>query len=464
MTCLVAVLEEFASRQQVQEMIRNVLKSLFKLTTNGEEILQSQYVSRLNSWRSLACIRGISHRAEKCKLDLVQSGSVQSGHVPPAESKHLEGFLLWLLATNDTCFNTPSSDIPGIAVCLCDLGFDILHVQGRGFSKSLTHENICTVNYFEEPFLHDQTSILKRTTASIARSLSITIPLERPWESVSIFPVSIEIQNKCRCAWISGQRAAKAIKLGIQTPLTTDMYMINHKLPEVAYAFVDAGQTVKQKAPLQPGLDDIATKFGLFKNQELMDELHKSLSSVSNSNDDMLSFTNLGWLCSAIDPEHSSLVIQRISAPESVYRGGVDLFCVFQSFLMGYYYDVFGRLVDTSSLILQTVEGAWGFRSDEMIRIIVQSFINSIKNTTCDNGKSQFRLFSRKDLWLVLSMMFMGDMTNMTRAGSGCMGMVGRRTLLINSLLGKCSSPRDIGGFTLLDLDVGGILGTTAGL
>lgn len=44
------------------------------------------------------------------------------------------------------------------------------------------------------------------------------------------------------------------------------------------------------------------------------------------------------------------------------------------------------------------------------------------------------------------------------------MGIVAKRTLVINSLLGKFHSTEEIGPFTLLDVDVGGIPRDSEGL
>ncbi|KAF2443052.1 hypothetical protein P171DRAFT_433401 [Karstenula rhodostoma CBS 690.94] len=47
-----------------------------------------------------------------------------------------------------------------------------------------------------------------------------------------------------------------------------------------------------------------------------------------------------------------------------------------QSFFMRYYHDLFFRIVDTSSVAFQTVEGEWGFRSHKLLHHIRTSGIN----------------------------------------------------------------------------------------
>ncbi|KAM5353581.1 hypothetical protein ACJ41O_000231 [Fusarium nematophilum] len=140
-------------------------------------------------------------------------------------------------------------------------------------------------------------------------------------------------------------------------------------------------------------------------------------------------------------------------------RAKVDAFCIFQSFFMGYYYHVFGSLVDTSTLVCRTVEGSWGFRSGGVLKSISQ-----LRNM---NTPLHHMKLGREAVLSILAGLFLGDQvqsgwTNASLLSPGplpsdCMGIVEKRALLINTLLGKCSSPKETGGFTLLDVDVGGV-------
>jgi hypothetical protein len=69
--------------------------------------------------------------------------------------------------------------------------------------------------------------------------------------------------------------------------------------------------------------------------------------------------------------------------------------------------------------------------------------------------------FTEASVLTVLTRLFLGvEIPISTRNSSTnghCIWIVSRRMLLTNSLLGKCATPGEIGGFTLLDVDVGGI-------
>src|SRR3954467_6714259 len=113
MVCLVATLDQFASRELVQTLLRKILVSLLATTPTGEDILRSQYTSRFNAWRSMACLRGFGHAALEYRQKMILERSILSGHFPATESQHMEDFVLWLLTTNDPCFTTSSSDVAG---------------------------------------------------------------------------------------------------------------------------------------------------------------------------------------------------------------------------------------------------------------------------------------------------------------------------------------------------------------
>lgn len=123
-------------------------------------------------------------------------------------------------------------------------------------------------------------------------------------------------------------------------------------------------------------------------------------------------------------------------------------------------YDVIGRLVDTSSLASKTVEGSWGFRSADFLR-----YMRSHSLRTVSPYSPHVRSFGQARLIPLLAMLFVGghgtgydpERAEEKFRNVDCLGIVGKRTLIANSLLRKCSSPQQIGCFTLLDVDVGGV-------
>ncbi|KAH7208186.1 hypothetical protein BKA60DRAFT_577600 [Fusarium oxysporum] len=94
-----------------------------------------------------------------------------------------------------------------------------------------------------------------------------------------------------------------------------------------------------------------------------------------------------------------------ITDPNMTDESKVDGFCILQSFFMGYYYDIFGRLVDTSTLVSQTVEGCWGFRSESFLH-----YMKVAKNELPPSNRTSHHLtMSRQQILPLLARLFLGS-------------------------------------------------------
>lgn len=448
MTYLVAVLDQFARPQLVRDILQRVLKSLLKLHEYGEDVLRSQYSSRLNAWRSTSALRGINQAANEYRQEMIRDGHVLSGWLPQPESRHVEDFLVWFLGSQEPIFNTPSSDVAGMAACLARLGFDILDVES--VEHLGTGRGPCTVIYSAQPFLHNMIPSVEGAKAIASRDPSITVPLQRPWEAVRVFPVTKDVQKKCIVAWKRGQKAAKALKVYVQGE---DVKGGHYRVPfggqdAVTYHVIS---TESPAAGCSGEFLGLVRGFGLYTNFELIKQLQRCLGSTPPS--------VLSWILATTNFELSEGDIP-VSFPNMDDQRKLEAFCVFQSFFMGYYYDIFGRLVETSSLTSQTVEGSWGFRSPDFLR-----YMRKFRRMVGLPGVRGRAYFRRSHVIALLSMLFLGGQATNYEAkeadesfkGIQCLGIVGKRTLVANSLLGKCASPQQLGRFTLLDVDVGGI-------
>lgn len=124
----------------------------------------------------------------------------------------------------------------------------------------------------------------------------------------------------------------------------------------------------------------------------------------------------------------------------------VDAFTALQAFSMGCYYGIFlsDSFVDTSSLKIQTVEGAWSFRSVTLLKrmswfaIRASSQRTSFRDTSLAIVQLQRR---RRICW----------------PGPLLLGIMERRAVFANTLLSPCLLPEDIGKFKLIDVDASGV-------
>ena len=137
----------------------------------------------------------------------------------------------------------------------------------------------------------------------------------------------------------------------------------------------------------------------------------------------------------------------------------INAFTVFQAFFMGYYYEIFLGMVDTSSLQLNLVDGSWGFRSARFL-CNMRTFYNSSDNR---RGPKVLVLWREGVISILTNLLFSTNkiITRIKHAtynkDNWCIGVTGKRALLVESLVSPCKSIKHIGSFILLDVDASGI-------
>lgn len=325
----------------------------------------------------------------------------------------------------------------------------------------------------QETLLYDQYQQGLKTNEGFIRQLSTSVSIVHPEECIGIFPTEFAVHNRCRSAWKSGQQAARFVSLDVVR------LEVGEKLPgarlglghfsDIYYKFADRG-TECERASSE--VNDLAVAHAPVVNNELLSALEQTFEHEPSE--------LLTWLSSQTRGEDSK--DYDILDPDMLDRVKINAFCAFQSFFMGYYYSIFSRVMDMSPLILQTVEGSWGFRSPDLlfyVRTQVLSQRSSPKGSKTTNTPetalsgqgSPAKYISRQTILQVLSRLLLNRPNDVPMISSTseqsdhwCMGIVAKRTLVINSLLGKCHSMEEIGQFTLLDVDVGGIPRDSEGL
>lgn len=440
--CITSALDRFIESSVAQTIIYNVLRELVGAAEIGEDLLRAEFSPRINGWRSTACLRGMINASEAFRQKLMDDKSILVGLMPGSDSRNVEQFLLWLVNSREGRFVTSSSDVAGIAACLAHLGIDVIDVQGRGFGTD-DESRPCTVVYSQATHLAEASSGIKQNMAIIARAQVVTVPIVNPEESVSIFPSTGQKESdRYRRAWEAGKRSAHSVRIAVQS-----------MGGEVMYSFVDQGSEMQRT---RTEISDLAHNHAIAVNAEIIRELENHLRDLDEH--------TLRWIDhqTGDGTPHPSLTADDITDPSLTDRTKIVAFTTFQSFFMGYFYNLFSRLVDTSTLVLRTVDGAWGFRSPEFLRYMRTDFVQTTANSKSHPGAgspatSAEVLRTRHQIIPIISRLFLGTTLDIPSYESGCMGIIRGRTLLINSFLGKCKTPQEVGKFTLLDVDVGGL-------
>ncbi|KAL8743188.1 MAG: hypothetical protein Q9190_004437, partial [Brigantiaea leucoxantha] len=278
MVCTVAALNAFLPRHVAQQVLKNGLFGLLKTTDSRKDVLASQYNNRVNSWRSAAEVRGLSGKARQVRYSLLQSGVVLEGLMPAGESPLLVDFLLWLMAGETTMYTTSSSDIAGIGVCLSRLGIDILSVSGL---EEFPDDSPCRLQY--SPHCVYQNNGRNFQVSNIfSRIPCTTVSLKHLEESLTKFPLETHTSNRCRDAWIAGQKAAAFVGC---VPYVEEARYRKHQPDDLTYVFYNKGsESVRTRARISM----LAESLGFVVNRELCQGLEQVLQREPDANIDWL--------------------------------------------------------------------------------------------------------------------------------------------------------------------------------
>jgi hypothetical protein len=436
MVAIVAALDAFAPDHVIRPLLRNVLLELLRASEYGEDILASQCADRINAWRSVSRLRKLSTKAEGVRAQLLSQNYIVDGLMPLGDSPLMVDFLVWLLTGSTDTYTTPSSDVAGVATCLSKLGIDILSVGGLG---EMPMDTPCRLKYCPETIYHRAGKKALSPSDKLSRIASTTVSLTCPEESLTKFPVDYSTANRCRQAWSSGQEAAKFVGCLPTVSLVGTQ-------DDIWFAFYDKGSEPGRK---QVEIQAMASAHAFVVNKELI----RALELVFQHEP----VDNLKWLME--QTIESAKTATQVWNSKFKDTSKINAYTVFQAFFMGYYYEIFLGLVDTSALQMQTVDGAWGFRSAHFL-----TSMRALHQPSENDAVPRFRSLRREDVISILtSLLFSSPKPfNQTKRGTfnkenWCLGVIGKRALVVRSLLKPCKTIRDIGSFVLLDVDVSGI-------
>jgi hypothetical protein len=82
MLSIIATLDAFSEVGTVKAIFKQLLLELLKSTENEEELLASELNSRLNAWRSAACVRELHFKSRELRRELIASQKIQDGVMP----------------------------------------------------------------------------------------------------------------------------------------------------------------------------------------------------------------------------------------------------------------------------------------------------------------------------------------------------------------------------------------------
>lgn len=345
----------------------------------------------------------------------------------------------WLLSGEIEEYSTNSSDSIGVALILRSVGFDLFSVEYPGIRP---FEANCRIIYTRDPIRLDHLRFLSNgiSRRRARDSCTTTVVLETPEEALSVFPIHPEVANHARSAWREGSLASKSVRFSLKSTQQAldenQNYLVYAQ--DLEYSLQDLGS---QPGRVEQNVHQIA-ECCFVTNQELCLGIRKVISRFPQ---DVIS-----WLIGSIQGHGANPNILAIGEVELDTEQTTAL-CSVQAFLMGYYYGGLLPLVDTTTLACKVVDGSWGFRH--------LALIQEMRDFSITLQRDKF--VPREKLLVLLTrfLLGVGDL-KVNETGSWerkCVGFVGNRTLLCNSMLKPCRTPEDIASFTLLDVDSSGV-------
>jgi hypothetical protein len=478
MICIVATLDAFCTLSVLKSTVRNLLLELLRTSEYGEDVVVSQLTHRLNSWRSSGVVRGLSAEARYIRRNLIEKGSILDGLLPEGDVPHLVRLLYWLLtdAFTDT-YVTASSDVAGIAYCLSRLCIDILGVSGLSGTDQVPSSNSCWLVYNPSAAILLPGHSGLHTADYLSRPPCTTVNLQNPEESLSKFPVDPSTAIKCREAWNSGLEAAKFVEL---KPYVAEHSRIG---PTIGYKIRSLTTVSKFEVRKQhrSTVFALTSSLAFANNGEICRRLDRVLRNETDSTLKWLQSQTAEFRFSDGETKVGKISVQ-IEDPQFKNNARINGFTLLQAFFMGYYYGVILSVVDTDSLQIPVVEGAWGFRSARFLNIMsaVLVEINAAPSIKTDRDSIQWSSEEEEEeeevevlqsniLLSILSVLLLGVEVDVPFSKSDprldrVIGVVRSRALLLKSLVKPCETLEDVGRFILLDVDVSGIPTNRLGL
>ena len=384
--------------------------------------------------------------------DLLKDDVVVTGFMPQDDSHEVADLLYWLIAEKDQVWYTSSSDVAGIAYCLCHLSFEILTVENFGHSPA--SGTGCRLVYNKAPLFtgREPGSSDSRRNQS-RRGLSTTVSLTQPEETFSTFPVSRELATTCRMAWEEGARAGESVHLGPGEP-----GQIGSTEYDLSMRFSNRGTPVTEQRRTDTKISRLASNLAVFSSQEVHEGLEQVVGRLSSE---------VLLLVVDIVRANDESKVKALLADEPT----LEAFTSCQAFFMGYYYKIFSEIVDSSLLEIKTVSGCWGYNSAAFLCRMESFFQGANSYYTGPNRKDVF-LASRTRVLSILANLYTNIDLDLPMSPLGtrpshkelCVGIVGKRIILTKSLLHACKTTTEIAQFMFLDSDSGSIPRTVDGL
>ncbi|KAJ8611892.1 hypothetical protein MRB53_037688 [Persea americana] len=448
MTLIVAALDASMSNSLLQTVIVDFSTQLFIDAVLATDYLQHEIPEHINGWRSAATTRSITFSARIIWENLEKQESHHlPGFIPANEHHEIVRFLLWLTKGDEMTMTTNSSDVHSLARTLSEIGFDLLRTS---ISDTVLPpgqlQGGCLLIY------SDAWTADRSDPAMIARP-GMRIPLatlSSMAEVISLWPEPQDQHDDLRLLFTQGQDAAshlnftacqhyadhndeRDILLQVSSDVPGDICYLqwDHNRPDSNLWRVLSQTTLQPYCPhVRRRLEPIMSTW--------------SAESVEDITAFLLKHASLSKAAPIFFSRHPVMIRQRDRAWEQL-----------RSFLLGYYYGAFAKMMDTSKLRIREGFGSWSWDDRRFFEVIASFASCKESHRDKQDVKQQHKVFYwRHNVLKVAAYLFAGAEPDQLQDDfRGVAGVAAKLIILTPGLLGEADTPFKIAKFHLLDID-----------
>lgn len=449
MTIMVVCLDQAVSNESLKQIITDVTIDIFADKVLELDYLRHEIPQHIEGWRSIGCVRKMTTRASLYWDQLRRDGHHLPGFVPTEDCDEIVRFLTWLTVGSSMEHVTASSDTFSLAMLLQEMGVALL----RTSVASRTDENL---NQFDESYVVaklDMSIVPSSRTRPLKNRSGMRIPLLALEETVSLWPGTVESNNRRREVFLLGRRAASGIDFATRA-VTSEDY--NPESNRYLLAFCSDKRQLRRAAPsvfslvrsclllpTQASLDAVAELMDLWKRYPDLD-IKDILSDWA--------FNEARIPAEVLDPTVRTTRGQDAPGMSRRVVDSWEMVGDFLIFLLGYYYTALAPIVDISQMAVKEAFGAWSWYDRATIAVL-REFVKTGKEYN-DSLYGHGTEYSREEVLAVIAMLYAGaeqDQTVLVKRDTA--GLIAKLTIVTPGLLGNADNPKQIRQFVLLDID-----------
>jgi hypothetical protein len=442
MTILVTCLDQMVSNASLVSIVTEVSVHIFSDKVLEMEYLQHEIPQHIEGWRSIGCVRKMSNRASAIWQKLGKDGVHLPGFVPESDCDELIRMLVWLTIGHTAEYVTTSGDAFSLAKLLQEMGIELLRT---GTVADTFDESTIVVRL-------DTKAIPSSTQPALKERYGMRIPLLALEETVTLWPGTAEQNNRRREVFMLGKQAAANLNFATRGVESEDdssdpsrwILAFNEDQTPSKRVSADVFSFARQYLllPTQSAFDVLPELMGTWKGYH-----HAGFRVVENvffgsMPPDMLSYQQ--DQCDG-DPA---------LAGESGFdhRSAWHTLGEIQIFLLGYYYNALGIIVDFGQLSVKEAYGSWSWYDAEIVKAIQKFVRGGQEYVGSMHGKG--KEYKREDMMAMIGRLYAGtsdDQASFVRPET--VGIISKLTVLTPALLGDADHPERIRKFFLLDVD-----------